>query len=45
MLVTFEINNQATSIWARSWDKVASRLSWVKVAPGRVRERDVQLVG
>jgi len=31
-LVTFEINNLATSLRARGWDKVAPRLSKGKVA-------------
>ncbi len=43
--VTFEINNHATSIRARGWDDVAPRGSEGKVAPGRVRESDVQLIG
>jgi len=40
-LVTFEINDLATSILARGRDKVALRLSQVKVAPGRIGERVV----
>jgi hypothetical protein len=43
-LLTFEINNLAASIRARGWVKVALWLSLVKVAPGRVKKRDVQLV-
>jgi len=46
ILVTFENNNLATSIRPRGWKKVApsKARSYVKVAPGRVKERNVQLV-
>jgi len=42
ILVTFEVNNLATS----NWDKVATTPVKIGqgVAPGRVRERDVQLI-